>query len=72
MTKEELAEVVSQMIWDHKVLRVIDYSWGSEEADYCRSCAYLGDKEDPALHTANIVLEYLEDYYKERFSDEVV
>lgn len=68
MTKDELAEVVADLIFDHYVHRVIDRSYGSEEVLYCRSCAYLGNKEDPSLHAANIVLEYLEGYYKERFS----
>ena len=70
MTKEELADTVNKLFWDHQVGRQISYDWGTEDIFYCESCAFLGDQEDPSLHAANIVLEYLEEYYKERFNHE--
>lgn len=68
MTDPEVVKDVSDMILLHQVSDVVDYTWGKEIVPHCFSCGYFGDKEDPALHTANIVLEYVEGYYKERFS----
>jgi hypothetical protein len=67
MKKEqlELATTVSEIIKDHLVSLVVSYDWGKETVPYCDSCGYFGT-EDPALHTANIVLEYLEEHYKKR------
>jgi hypothetical protein len=70
VTDPEVVKDVSDMILLHQVSDVIDYTWGKEIVPHCFSCGYFGDKEDPALHTANIVLEYVEGYYKERFGDE--
>lgn len=69
MTDPELAKDVMEIILLHKVSEVVDYSWGKEIVPHCFSCGYFGN-EDPALHTANVVLEYLEEHYKERFSHE--
>jgi len=55
-----LARTVAGIIRDHEVTHVVDYTWGKEIVPHCVFCGYLGDKEDPALHTANVVLEYLE------------
>lgn len=63
----EIAETVSEIIKDHLVVLEISYDWGTEFVSKCRSCGYFGN-EDPALHTANVVLEYLEGYYEERYS----
>ena len=65
--KEELSEVVAGIIRDHKVVSGITFDYGAEQVWWCSSCSYLGDQEPPSLHTSNIVLEYLEEYYKERF-----
>lgn len=56
----ELAKTVAEIMYEHEVTTVISYDWGKEFVPYCRSCAYFGVNEDPALHTANVVLEYLE------------
>jgi hypothetical protein len=64
-----LAGTVAEIIEDHTVSLVISFDWGAELEPYCTACGYFGN-EDPALHTANIVLEYVEGYYKERFGDE--
>lgn len=70
MTKEALATIVRGIILDHQVSLVVSYVWGKEYVPYCTSCAYLGNQEDVSLHTANVLLEYLEEYYKERFSND--
>lgn len=56
----EIVNDVSDLILLHQVSFEVDYSWGAEQVAKCLLCGYFGDKENPALHTANIVLEYLE------------
>lgn len=70
VNKDELAKDVSEIIKLHEVNLINDFTWGNDVVPRCFSCGYLGDKEDPSLHTANIVLEYLEGYYKERYSND--
>lgn len=71
MIDQEIAKEVSQMILLHEVSEVADCTfWGKEIVPHCFTCGYFGDKEDPALHTANVVLEYLEEHYKERYSND--
>lgn len=65
--KEELSEIVAGIIRDHKVATGISSDHGGDKVWWCPSCKYLGDQEPPSLHASNIVLEYLEEYYKERF-----
>ena len=63
-----LVNSVAEIIHDHEVTTVISWDWGKEEVPYCRSCHFFGT-EDPALHTATVLLEYLEGYYEERYSN---
>lgn len=65
-----LAHVVRGIMLDHQVGLVVSFDWGREIVPHCTACGYFGDTEDPALHTANVVLEYVEEYYKERFGNE--
>ena len=58
-----------KIIHFHRVSDVVDYTWGAEVVPHCFTCGYFGDKEDPTLHTANVVLEYVEEYYRERFGN---
>jgi len=64
-TDPKLAKEVSKIILLHEVTPVVDYTWGKEIVPHCFSCGYFGN-EDPALHTANVVLEYVEEYYEGR------
>lgn len=49
------------MILLHEVSEVVDFTFEGEEiVPHCFTCGYFGDKEDPTLHTANVVLEFLE------------
>lgn len=59
---QEVAKDIAQMILLHNVSDIIDYTFeGKEIVPHCFTCGYFGDKEDPALHTANVVLEFLEE-----------
>lgn len=63
----EVAKDVSDLILLHQV----HFEEGDTRGDdiaRCFMCGYFGN-EDPTLHTANVVLEYVEEYYKERFGE---
>lgn len=60
----ELADTVAEIIRDHTVSLVVSFDWGRELVPHCDSCGYFGN-EDPALHTANVVLEYVDGYYRD-------